>query len=64
MMKRILTKEPLRWFLLLWIATVVVGALLGSNPITIIRNIMRQLQSGVVLNHSSILLFLHISARI
>jgi hypothetical protein len=31
MMKRIVTKEPLRWFLLLWIAMAVVGALLGSN---------------------------------
>jgi NarL family two-component system sensor histidine kinase YdfH len=31
MMKRILAKEPLRWFLLLWIAMAVVGALLGSN---------------------------------
>src|SRR5258708_9622394 len=34
MMKRILTKEPLRWFLLLWIAMAVVGALLGSNDST------------------------------
>lgn len=31
MMKRMLAKEPLRWFLLLWIAMAVVGALLGSN---------------------------------
>ena len=61
-MKRILTKEPLRWFLLLWIATVVVGALLGNNPITIIRNIMKQLQNGVVLNHPSILIFLLLAA--
>src|SRR5450631_1014611 len=61
-MKRILTKEPLRWFLLLWIATVVVGALLGNNPITIIRNILRQLQNGVVLNHPSILIFLLLAA--
>ncbi len=72
MMKRILTKEPLRWFLLLWIAMAVVGALLGSNdstfgsshsgpPHTIIS-------SGVcvVLNHtlplSSTLIFLLLAA--
>lgn len=49
-MKRILTKEPLRWFLLLWIAMAVVGAILGGNikstfgsnpsgPSTIVLNI-------------------------
>lgn len=82
MMKRILTKEPLRWFLLLWIAMAVVGAFLGSNMkstlgsnpgglsiihnITIIRDIVRQLQSGVILNHPlpplSILIFLLFAA--
>jgi two-component system, NarL family, sensor histidine kinase YdfH len=34
MMKRILTKEPLRWFLLLWIAMAVVGALLARTIIS------------------------------
>src|SRR3954451_15540622 len=31
MLKSILTKEPLRWFLLLWIAMAVVRVLLDSN---------------------------------
>ncbi len=31
MKKRFLTKEPLRWFLLLWVAMAVTGSLLGSN---------------------------------
>src|SRR5437879_296649 len=31
MKKRFLTREPLRWFLLLWIAMAVTGTLLGSN---------------------------------
>jgi NarL family two-component system sensor histidine kinase YdfH len=34
MMKRMLTKEPLRWFLLLWIAMVVAGALLVRTIIS------------------------------
>ncbi len=34
MVKRMLVKEPLRWFLLLWIAMGVVRALLGSNSST------------------------------
>src|SRR5258707_7189112 len=34
MVKRMLVKEPLRWFLLLWIAMGVVGALLCSNDST------------------------------
>jgi NarL family two-component system sensor histidine kinase YdfH len=31
MKRRFLTKEPLRWFLLLWVAMAVPGVLLGSN---------------------------------
>jgi len=31
MKKRFLTKEPLRWFLLLWVAMAVIGSLLSSN---------------------------------
>ena len=72
MMKRMLTKEPLRWFLLLWIAMAVVGVLLGSSDST-----FRSSHSGpphmiissgmcVVLNHtlslSSTLIFLLLAA--
>ncbi|GHO85034.1 sensor histidine kinase [Dictyobacter formicarum] len=31
MKNKFLMKEPLRWFLLLWVATAVIGSLLGSN---------------------------------
>ena len=36
MKKRFLTREPLRWFLLLWVGMAVAGSLLGSNAQTTI----------------------------
>lgn len=76
MMKRILAKEPLRWFLLLWIAMAVAGALLGntikrsalgdnnSGPPTIIRNIIRQLNIVRQLQNGVVLHYLPLHASI
>lgn len=52
MKKRFLTKEPLRWFLLLWIAMAVTGTLLGSNvgySLSIGGGVPQTIRSGVYL---------------
>src|SRR5579872_4941349 len=58
MVKRMLVKEPLRWFLLLWIAMAVVGALLGRNDSTFgsgsggTSHMLMSSGMWVVLNHT------------
>src|SRR6266852_2112669 len=50
MKKRFLTREPLRWFLLLWVGMAVTGSLIGSNAQDgsfIGRNVQNTIPSGV-----------------
>ena len=50
MKKRFLTREPLRWFLLLWVAMAVTGTLLGSNAqdgLSIGGSVPHTIRSGV-----------------
>ena len=52
MKKKFLTREPLRWFLLLWVALAVAGSLLGNtvqNGVSIGKNAQSTITSGAFL---------------